>query len=154
MHRVRALFASVTVLVALALSGCSGGKVKVNGVVLLDGKPVEGATVTFLPVNTDKGKMAFGSTDKEGNFQLTTKTNNDGAFPGEYKVTVVYAEGAEPPAAGGMKEAMEGFEKAQRQKRAPPKYIVPAKYSDPDQSGFKFKVPTGGMVTLDLKSKG
>jgi hypothetical protein len=144
------------VLAALApgVAGCGGGgKVQVTGVVTLDSRPVEGAMVTFIPVAKDRGQIAHGTTDKDGVFRLSTSKPNDGAFPGEYKVTVVYAEGAEPPPAKGVKEAFQGFQKAQRQKRKPPKYNIPARYGDPARTDLRQNVPADGQVTLALKSK-
>jgi hypothetical protein len=152
MHRHRWLLAAA-VAAALGSLGCGGGTVKVNGVVTLDSKALPGATVTFVPVDVAKGKMATGTTDENGEFRLTTAKPNDGAFPGEYKVTVVYAEGAAPPPASGMKEAMEGYQKAQKERpKTPPKFKVPSKYADPNQTDIKQKVPPGGKVTIDLKS--
>jgi hypothetical protein len=82
--------AAVTALV-LAATGC-GGKftpVPVRGVVTLDGKPVEAATVYFYAVGDDKdGRPAFGTTDKDGVFRLSTLGNDDGALPRHYKVVV------------------------------------------------------------------
>jgi hypothetical protein len=144
------LFAAV----ALAVAGCGGdGKVSVSGVVTLDGQPVEGAVVTFIPVEKNQGQFAHGTTDKDGAFQLSTTKPNDGAFPGEYKVTVVYAEGAEPPPAGGVREAFAGFQKAQGQKRKAPKYRIPDEYGDPARTGLRQKVPAEGRVVLALKKK-
>jgi len=141
----------VAAALALAVSGCGGdGKVSVNGVVTLDGQPIEGAIVTFIPV-AKEGQIAHGTTDKEGAFQLTTTKPNDGALPGEYKVTVVYAEGAEPPPAKGLKEAFTGYEKAQGQKRKAPKYSIPSEYTDPAKTSLKQKVPAEGKVVLALK---
>jgi hypothetical protein len=151
MCRAHFSWAAVAVVV-LAGPGCSGGLVKVNGVVLLDGQPLEGAVVTFVPVEADKGRSATGTTDKEGNFQLSTTKPNDGVAPGEYKVTVVYAEGPVPAPAGGMKEAFESFEKGHKDKQKPPRFNVPAKYGDPSKTDLRQKVPTDGKVTLDLKS--
>ena len=154
MHRVRWLWAAVFMIVALAGPGCGGRLVKVNGVVTLDGQPIEGAMVTFLPVEAGKGQNAQGSADKDGVFQLTTTKPNDGAFPGEYKVTVTYSEGAEAPPSGNMKDAFAGFEKAQKQKRPPPKYVILPKYNDPAKTELRQKVPPPeGKVILDLKSK-
>ena len=47
---------AVAVAAALAVPGCGGGKVAVSGVVTLDGSPVEGVIVTFLPVARDQGQ--------------------------------------------------------------------------------------------------
>src|SRR5262245_12374499 len=71
-----------------AALGCGQGKtVKVEGVVTLDGKPLPAATVTFVP--DGNGRAASGRTDQDGIFRLTTFRTDDGAVPGEYKVTVV-----------------------------------------------------------------
>src|SRR5687767_5188166 len=80
----------LTVLLG-ATAGCDGRRtpVAVSGTVTLDGKPVEGATVTFHLVGDDtEGRPATGQTDKTGTFRLTTG-GEDGARPGEYKVVVV-----------------------------------------------------------------
>jgi hypothetical protein len=154
MSRVHLSLAVIAVGLALVLSGCGGsGKVKVEGVVTLDGTPVEGALVAFTPVSKTEGQVCQGTTDKDGKFRLTTTKPDDGALPGEYKVTVVYAEGAEPPPSQDVKGAFTGFEKAATQKLKPPKYNVPAKYQDPDQSGLKQKIPPAGKIEFALKSK-
>tara|TARA_R110002111_G_scaffold262694_1_gene340234 strand:- start:185123 stop:185542 length:420 start_codon:yes stop_codon:yes gene_type:complete len=84
----------VIILVASMLcAGCSGNKdkdlpdtVSVAGMVTYQGKPVPDATVMLYPV---KGrKPASGRSDASGKFSLTTFKKNDGAIPGEHKVTV------------------------------------------------------------------
>jgi hypothetical protein len=147
---------TLVLAVSVGIVGCgSGGKHKVSGVVKLDGQPLPGAVVTFYPFDGTKGKMASGTTDNDGNFQLTTSKPNDGALPGEYKITVVYAEGIEPPSGvTGMKQAFEGLEKAKKQQKKAPKFVVPTKYGDPGKTDLKQSVPTDGKVTLDLQSKG
>jgi len=70
-------------------AGCGGGKqklAKVSGVVTLDGKPLDGAMVTFQP--TDGGRPATGVTGADGHFTLTTYTSGDGAQLGDHKVLV------------------------------------------------------------------
>jgi Domain of unknown function (DUF6795) len=153
MGRPRWWWLACGVALALAGPGCAGrGKVKVSGVVTLDGRPVEGAMVTFVPTGKETTHVAHATTDKDGQFSLSTSQPGDGAYPGEYKVTVVYAEGAVPPAAEGMKAAFEGFEKAQKKKRKkPPKYDIPARYSDPATTDLTQRVPAGGQVQLALK---
>src|SRR5262245_4547829 len=82
--------AGLTILLAGA-AGC-GGKytpVPVSGVVTLNGKPVEGATVYFYAVGDAKdGRVAQGTTNKEGEFRLSTLGKEDGALPRRYKVVV------------------------------------------------------------------
>lgn len=87
-HRVTA---AALVALALAAVGC-GGKytpVPVNGVVTLDGKAVEGATVYFYAVGDEReGRPAQGVTDKSGEFYLSTMKDGDGALRREYKVVI------------------------------------------------------------------
>jgi hypothetical protein len=79
------------VFLALAVAGC-GGKYKpvpVSGVVTLDGQPIEAATVYFYAVGDEReGRPAQGITDKNGEFQLSTMGNKDGALPNKYKVVI------------------------------------------------------------------
>src|SRR5262249_39083032 len=128
MCRVRLSWAAVVAAVVRAVPGGGGGKVAVTGPLTLDGQPMEGAIVTFVPANPGKGEIAYGTTDKDGAFRLTTSKPNDGAVPGEYKVTVVYAEGPQAPPAQGMKDAFQGLQKAQSGPKKPPKYNIPARY--------------------------
>jgi hypothetical protein len=89
-HRISffALFAAI-----LTLTGCGGSVVKVNGVVKLDGTPVEGATVTFA---SEDGKVACaGFTDPAGNFSLSAG-DKEGVPAGTYKVIVFKNPKVEP----------------------------------------------------------
>jgi len=134
-------------------AGCGGNSpVAVRGTVTLDGNPVEGAVVLFLPEG-ETGRQASGQTGPDGSFKLTTVAPNDGALRGKYKVVVQYSEGATGPPAGNVKDAMQGMEKAQQAKKPPPKYVIPARYSDPDKTELRQEVPTDGPVTLALVSK-
>src|SRR5207244_2338143 len=76
----------------LACAGCGGAAkpVNVEGIVTLDGKTLEGANVTFMPVG--EGRPASGSTNAEGRFRLTTFSTNDGALRGEYRVVVTLSK--------------------------------------------------------------
>jgi hypothetical protein len=142
------------VLLATA-SGCGGSKpVPVNGVVKLDGRPVEGAAVTFIP-ESGKTANASGMTEKEGAFRLTTLKPNDGAYPGNYKVIVIYQEPYETDTpASGMQSAFTGFEKAQKTgAKKPPKYVIPAKYGDPAKTDLKYTVPAEGTIEINLKGR-
>src|SRR5690349_20378951 len=65
-----------TCLALVGLAGC-GPNVKLNtvpaaGKVTYNGQAVEGATVTFFPVDPNSGKPALGTTDSAGNFTLET----------------------------------------------------------------------------------
>jgi hypothetical protein len=143
------LFAVTTVIE----SGCGkSGLTKVHGMVTFDGKPMESATVVFIPSQGGSSRP-FGVTGPDGSFDLTTTTPNDGAFPGDYTVIVQYEEGTEVPA-GSMKEAKAASLKLRQQKiKKTPKYVVPAIYGDPTKSPLKQKVPPDGPVKLEIHSK-
>ena len=68
------------------------GAVRIVGTLTLDGNPVEGAGVILYPrdkENQENGYAAYGTTDKRGNFTVTTGEDpiGRGAVPGEYDVT-------------------------------------------------------------------
>lgn len=72
--------------------GCGGNgnppTENVSGTVTLDGNPVEGATVAFIPDDSANGKPAVGRTDASGKFKLTSFESGDGAMLGSYKIQV------------------------------------------------------------------
>src|SRR5262249_26417852 len=90
-------------LVLLVACGCGKRMSKVEGTVLLDDKPLDGATVVFQP--EEGGQPATGMTGSDGVFHLTTRTTGDGARTGNYKVTITKRKesdgGAAPANAGG-----------------------------------------------------
>lgn len=152
-------------LTAVIGSGC-GGPLRpklapVSGIVLYNGKAIEGAVVEFvrekLPVRS------MGSTDDSGQFALTTFAPGDGAPIGEYQVTVTkrtLAEESEedliitPP-----EDIKDSAAKAelwnQRMARTvdtkvaaqaaakKARNLLPAKYADPKTSGLEFEVKDG-----------
>jgi hypothetical protein len=83
----RPILAGSLLLAILGMTGCGANLKPVNGVVKLDGNPVEGATVSF--VSDDSKNVYTGFTDASGNFSLVSADNKSGALPGTYKVTVV-----------------------------------------------------------------
>jgi hypothetical protein len=89
-------------VLAVCLLGCGprGPAVEmVHGVVLLDGQPVEGATVFFSPATGDgksaAGLPAAGRTGADGSFRLNATggaKTGAGTKTGDYVVTVVKQE--------------------------------------------------------------
>src|SRR5207248_798293 len=67
----------------------SGPKlVPVSGVVTLDGKPLEGATVSFLPIpSNEMGQLGEDITSPSGDYTAMTK-GRSGLVPGKYRVVV------------------------------------------------------------------
>jgi 5-hydroxyisourate hydrolase-like protein (transthyretin family) len=73
--------------------GCSGSKLsglyQVKGKITHQGEPIEDVVVNFFPVTASpQARSATGKTDADGTFILTTLQTNDGAFEGEYKITL------------------------------------------------------------------
>jgi len=79
-------------------TGCGGGGAKfatefVEGIVTLDGAPLEGAVVSFSPKGS--GKFASGRTDSSGRYTLTATQgggNGKGTTPDDYIVLIVKNE--------------------------------------------------------------
>src|SRR5262245_36126649 len=97
----------VLAIVVLGLAGCGEGvsqsdtAVPVVGTVSLDGKPLEGASLTFIPVGADQGQGGVGSTDASGKYEVTHFRTGKGLEPGEYRVAVsklVMQDGSPIPA--------------------------------------------------------
>lgn len=140
------------------VAGCgprTPATIPVRGVVILDGKPVEGATVGFTP--TEGVRPATGSTNALGEFSLTTFAPGDGALPGQHTVTVskIKSTGQQfdmssvPAGSNAMPlsgSTTPGGIKIQ--------WVVPPKYADPKTSGFTVEVKSGmEPVKLELSSK-
>jgi hypothetical protein len=114
-------------------------RVKVEGLVTLDGEKVSEVMVMFLPVKRGEGKPAFGVTDEEGNFELGTSNPGDGADPGEYKVVIT--------------ERATGSKQENANKDAPRKRI-PKSYTDPNTSSLTFPVKPGiKRIPINLRSE-
>jgi hypothetical protein len=138
-------------VLAVALAGCSGGAAtsSVAGVVTLDGKPLVGASVQFVPQGT--GRDATGETDKNGEFAMSTFKPRDGVVPGTYKVIISPPTGtADPTPHGSAEDAMAAASKAPAKK--PAGSAFPEQYSRPDQTPLTQEVPVQGKLKFDLKS--
>ena len=83
-------------LLSLVLSGCSAGKEPVYPVhgKVLDGqdRPAAGALIIFNPLgqNGSSSLKPVGRVEEDGEFRLTTYTEEDGAPSGEYGVTILW----------------------------------------------------------------
>jgi hypothetical protein len=81
---------------AILLAGCSNGLNEVTGKVTLDGQPVRGLQVQFVPNDPSMGTTAIGYTQADGTYKLHYPGSKTGAPPGEYTVRITGGEGGEP----------------------------------------------------------
>lgn len=146
--------ALVLLVLALTATGC-GQTNSVKGRVLLDGQPVAGATVLFMPDADGQGRPASGTTDSDGYFQLMTFRPGDGAVPGTYRIVVSKTEvPAAPPDNdhASKQRAQDYLERHSGRKRN--KSLLPAIYSDAAKTTLRCTVPASGLVTVELSSGG
>jgi len=146
----------------LGCEGSSGPAVEyVEGVVTLDGKPIEGVTVGFSPAKPGSGVPAVGTTDANGVFHLTTTSAGSkpggGTEVGEYQVTF-----SKVKTSGGLsadvKPGDPGYgEFGNTREPSKTEYLVPEKYGNPATSGITASVAKGtnkgDKFKFDLTSK-
>lgn len=114
----------------------------VTGTVTLDGQPIAGVSIAFIP---QRGRPASGLTDASGKFTLSTFDTADGAVVGSHKVMIT-----EPPDDAQPMPGEPGWEKWKQ-----PKARFPAKYRDANQSGFTAEVESGkdNEFTFEMSSQ-
>ncbi len=143
----------------VVISGCLAGcgaeakpdpdpSVVVSGVVTMDGKPLDRAMVSFIPMGgATQGNGGSGLTDSTGKYELSSQVGDAvvvGTPPGKYKVLISkmikpdgsVADPKEPPMMSAARES------------------VPLKYSDFATGTLSETVSTsGGTYNFDLKGK-
>ena len=132
-------FLRAGVLALVVLLGCKPSPFQyVEGLVTLDGVPVEGATVTFRPKEKG-GMMAAGITDAKGLYRLNPLRGKRGvgAMVGDFDVTVIKARDT---GEGGRFEDLTGKVE----------YITPPAYADVALSGLKATIKPGRNVGPDV----
>jgi hypothetical protein len=136
---MRRIGACVLLFCAALLCGCGSGLYPVEGkVVWKDGAPATELHRSFVIFDLpEKQSTARGNIEADGTFRLTTKTPNDGAFPGEYKVLVV--EIGRKPLGGPDASAI-----------APG--AMDARYSDPSTTPLQVTIkPEANKITLTVE---
>jgi hypothetical protein len=125
----------------------------VTGVITFQGRPVAGADVTFF--NADKNRSAFGKTNAQGKFNLSTFALNDGAVEGSHVVTVAKVTAPPPtttPAAPLESEEYVPPGIGESTQPEAPKSELPEQYADPETSGLTANVQAGpNEISFDLK---
>lgn len=149
---LRLIVASALTLVVAA--GCGGGASKkvpvhpVGGKVTLLNAPLTGAMVTFGP--KEGQPLAYGMTNDQGEYALTTYTEGDGAAVGTYSVVVQKFAAASAQASApklshgteaGVNYGSSGSHAGGKSKAASGAgSIIPPQYSDGTKTPLSFKV--------------
>lgn len=122
-------------------------RVPAKGVIRLDGKPLAGAVVTYLPMD-DKGTLTVSDTLEDGSYELTFLTFPGGTAPGHYKVGVSYMLTPTGKIVTlGMRSAL-----ATPADVINAKELLPPKYSDLGRTVLSVDVPPeGGSFNFDLQ---
>lgn len=140
----------VATVASMALCVGCGGKDRlavnpVRGRVEYQGRGIPGAVVIFHPMEdaSDKAKKMrpFAYADGDGNFQLKTYVDGDGAPPGTYRVSIVASSGGPAVERGADVSASEGKAAPSPGVRIPP--AVSQKYRSVDSSGIQVTIHEG-----------
>jgi hypothetical protein len=149
----------------IALAGCGDGVpgpalAPVSGILTLDAKPIEGATVVFTPKGD--GTMSMATTDPAGKFVMKTGSGRNGAVVGDHSISVTLtmttggskattetSDGLAPPLANELQTG------SAAKAAVPPRtvFLVPEKYGSPSSSGLSVTVPSGGLSDYKLELK-
>lgn len=153
--------AFILVLGAVALVGCSSDDgaddlpetVSAEGVLTLDGKPLEGASIVLSP-SDPAGYAASTISGTNGKFRLQSFPMKDGAVPGNYQIAVT--KSVESGGAGAWKPEDFGEDAAHAAESPPPsslKNVLPAQYADPQTSGLSLTIPPEGLSDYEIELK-
>ena len=128
----------------------------VSGTVLLDGEPLDGASVVFHPTSSS-GLSGSGKTSSDGTFGLSTfrATPGAGVLPGEYVVTISKEEWPEfkEPEDDDPDYESKMAQIEREMERAKPTYVTPQAYGDEETSGLTATVGTGeNKIVFELSS--
>lgn len=154
--------------------GCGRGSVPdrpktipVKVTVTYGGKPVQGATVTFVRAGSSQTQApeaaggssgaltnaqgAVGQTDANGQADMWTFEPGDGVVPGSYRVAVRKMEVLALPNPETV--SPEEYTRLAQQMSAPPKSLLPARYSNIETSGLTAEVAEGSdnSFNFDLR---
>lgn len=158
----------VSSVLAITLGvGCSGGEdewtrnlpetVNASGFLLMDGKPLEGATLVLIP--SDGGKHAANAvSDSSGAFEFKAFPSKEGAVPGKYKVTVsktIEVQGGTSPRAELPESVAEEGAAHAAEETAGVDWVnaLPKQYANPNTSGLTAEIPPDGTDDLKFELK-
>ncbi|MEX0793086.1 MAG: hypothetical protein WD045_08120 [Pirellulaceae bacterium] len=125
--------------------------VPVTAVVTYEGKPIQGASVTFA---SSDSRGAVGRTDKNGAAVMWTFEAGDGVIPGDYEVSIRKLEVLALPDPETV--SPEEYNRISREMNAAlagdPKHLIPKRYSTARESGLVANIKDQGKqeFTFDL----
>lgn len=135
-------FGSHTLALAglIAITGCGGGADvpdlgRVTGTITLDGDPLDGATVEFVP---QSGRPSSAITDDNGYYTLRYSATTNGALPGKHNVSIRSAR--DGVSAEGEQAGVEGR-----------KELLPERYHEKSELVFTVE-PGANTADFDLTS--
>ena len=141
-------------LVAFSAIGCgdSLNLLPASGTITYNGKPLEGALVTFLSADN---KLGSGTTDATGKYVIST-LGKSGAVPGKNQVAITKMSGGgtapvAPGAGGSTPPSPEQIQKMISDTKSgmmgsKTQQLLPAKYANPASSGFTADVKQGNST--------
>ncbi len=152
---------SLIVLAGSHCTGCGGPEhpatFPVEGTVTYQGKPVDGATISLIPLEIGS-RGAAATSGADGSFSMSTFAHGDGAIPGEYLVTVfkydeAMLDAAVADAAMTLEEEEEMYTDDEAEGGdAGPRNLLPAKYADAMTSGLSIVVSESpNVLPIDLE---
>jgi hypothetical protein len=169
------------VAVLTALHGCGPGNglnlAKVSGRVMYKGEPVKNGTVFFKPDESKNtiGPPAVGSITSDGSYILSTESAGDGVIVGHHKIGITGIEAVgtggaeevdpEKDAGGYMKAKSKTAQAAKNASRKDEefftdkggkkyRFVVPMKFSRPEESGIIVKIDGAQTVNFDIDDTG
>ncbi|MDR2115259.1 MAG: carboxypeptidase-like regulatory domain-containing protein [Planctomycetaceae bacterium] len=133
-------------LFVVAITGCGSGikYLPVTGTLTIDGVPMEGVTLSFVPISG--GTTASATTNAQGEFSVTT-SNHNGCISGEYNIIVFKLEQSQLPAASQTSVGPP---------HGPPviKNLLPPKFAKTETSGLHTTIePDMKPLVLNIKTK-
>jgi len=144
---MRRFFAALLpLLVAL---GCGGGAsgpplVPVEGTVTFDGQPLANANVQLIPQGQNQGQTGFAKTDAAGKFEIgTADGKTKGAAAGDYKIVIskhIKPDGSDYVAKPDEDPMLANY-----------KELLPAVYSNPEQTNLTTNIPAEGKKDLSFR---
>ena len=130
---------AILVVLSFCVFGCSA-KVKtehVEGTVTYKGAPLEGAHLSFLPMDSEGSLPASGITDAQGKYVTQTQAVGSGTTPGEYKVSI--SKTIEIPQPAGSEYTLPRSEE-----------VLPTVYNNVSKTPLRATVRAGGPNVFDF----